>query len=88
MIAPCAINSSGVDNSTSSSMGNLGSINSRGINRDNSSVSVGNKTMWVSSIADRDDMSKVSKVSSSGSSNSGSVSGDNSSVGESNQSSG
>ena len=81
-------NCNGVDNSTSSGMGNLGSLNCRGINRDNSSVSVGNKTVWVSSIADRDDMSKVSQVSSSGSSNSGSVGWDNSSVGESNQSSG
>ena len=87
------IDSYRVDNSSSSSMGNLGSIDIRGVGRDNSSVSVGNKTMGVSnsireSIAYRENMSKLAKMSSSGSSNSRSVSRDDSSVGESHQSSG
>ena len=87
------IDSYRVDNSSSSSMGNLGSIDIRGVGRDNSSVSVGNETMGVSnsigeSIAYRENMSKMAKVSSSGSSNSRSVSRDDSSVGESHQSSG
>merc|ERR1719483_82184 len=70
------MNSGRVDNSTGSSVSNLGSIDSWLINRDNSSVSVGNKTMWVSSgirvgsirissIANGEDMSKLSKVNSS-----------------------
>ena len=87
------IDSYRVDNSSSSSMGNLGSIDIRGVSRDNSSVSVGNKTMGVSnsigeSIAYRENMSKLAKMGSSGSSNSRSVSRDDSSVGESHQSSG
>ena len=93
------VNTNGVDDSTSSSVGNLGSIDSRLINRDNSSVSVGNKamgvsssiriwTIWISSIANGDDMSKLSKMSSSGKGNLGCVSGDNSSVGVGHQGSG
>merc|ERR1719150_1237502 len=87
------IDSNRVDNTSSSSMGNLGSIDIRGVSGDNSSVSMGYKTMgvsssiWVVSIASRDDVSKLSKVSSTCSSNSGGVSGHNSSVGESHQSS-
>ena len=93
------VNSDGVDDTTGSSVSNLGSIDSWLINRDNSSVSVGNKTMWVSSgirvgsirissIANGEDMSKLSKVNSSGKSNLGCLCWDHSTVGVSHQSGG
>ena len=44
------INTNRVDNTTSSSMSNLGSIYSRCINRYYSTISMGHKTMWVSYI--------------------------------------
>merc|ERR1711974_554558 len=44
------INTNRVDNTSSSSMSNLGSIHSRYINRDYSTISMGHQTMWVSSI--------------------------------------
>ena len=92
------VHSNRVDNSTSSSMGNLGSIDSGLINRDNGTVSVGNKTMGVSSsirvgsirissIANRDHMSKLSKMNSSGKGNLVGVCGHNSSVRVSHQTS-
>merc|ERR1719315_71965 len=65
------VHSNRVDNSSSSSMGNLSSIDIGGVSGDNSSVSVGyqavgksNSSIWVISIACRDDMSEVSEVSS------------------------
>jgi hypothetical protein len=80
-----------VDSSTSSGMGNLGSIDSGLINGDNGTISVGNKSMrvsssiWVgsiriSSIANRDHVSKLPKMNSSGKGNLGGVCGHNSSV--------
>merc|ERR1719350_1424094 len=85
------VHSNRVDNSTSSGMGDLGSVDSGLISGNNGTVSVGNKTVGVSSsirvgsirissIAYRDDMSKLSKMSSSGKGNLGCVCGHNSSV--------
>merc|ERR1712106_846427 len=71
-----SISNSDVDNPTSSSMSLLGSIDSWGIKRDNSSVKMGDHASWQGQEAE---------VSSPGSSNSGSVGGDHGSVGESDQ---
>ena len=87
-----------VDSSTSSGMGDLGSIDSGLINGDNGTVSVGNKSMGVSSsirvgsvrissIANRDHVSKLSKMNSSGKGNLGGVCRHNSSVGVGHQTS-
>merc|ERR1719431_2225713 len=62
------IDSNRVDNSSSSSVGNLGSVDIRGVPGENSSISMSYKTMgvsssiWVVSIWEK--MSKLSKVSS------------------------
>merc|ERR1712106_164973 len=69
-----SISNSDVDNPTSSSMSLLGSVDSRGISWDNSTVKVGDHASWQGQEAE---------VSSSGSSNFGSVGGDHGSVGES-----
>ena len=85
------IDTNRVDNTSCSSVGNLGSVDIRGISGDNSSVSMSYQTMGVSSsiwvVSIGENMSQLSKVSSTCSSNSGGVSGHNSSVGESHQSS-
>merc|ERR1712153_33963 len=79
-------------------MGSTGSNNLIGLNWDNSTVWVGNESsisvgitvgsIRISSIANGEDMSKLSKVNSSGKSNLGCVSWDNSTVGVSHQSGG
>merc|ERR1719320_1705305 len=78
------VDSDRVDNTSSSSMGNLGS-------GDNSTVSMGYQAMWVSSsigvVSIGENMAKLSKVSSTCSSNSRGVSRYHSSVGESHESS-
>merc|ERR1719397_1132149 len=81
----------GVGNTSGSSVGNLGSVDIRGVSGDNSSVSMSYQTMGVSSsirvVSIGENMSQLAKVCSTCSSNSGGVSGHNSSVGESHQSS-
>merc|ERR1712153_132333 len=71
-----SISNSDVDNSTSSSMSLLGSVDSRGISWDNSTIKMGDHASGQGQEAE---------VSSSGSSNFGSVGGDHGSVGESDQ---
>merc|ERR1719315_83257 len=86
------VHSNRVDNSSSSSMGNLSSVDIRGVSRDNSSVSVGyqamgesNSSIWVISIACGDELSEVSSL---GKGNSGGVSGHHGAIGVGHQSSG
>merc|ERR1719249_125698 len=58
-----SVNSNGEDSTSSSSMGNLGSIDFSGISGDNSSVGIGNlSSKWVGGIR----IHSEAKVSSSG----------------------
>ena len=85
------VDSDRVDNTSSSSVGNLGSVDIRGVSGDNSTVSMGYQAMGVSSsigvVSIGENMAKMSKVSSTCSSNSRGVSRYHSSVGESHESS-
>ena len=73
-----------VNSSTRSSMGNLGSMNSKRISWDNSTVETMrvSSSVMMSSIDYRRDISQVSEVSSSGSSNRGVLAGTTAPLGQ------